>query len=692
MVKLWGKRKFISDMMALEGSVKKMDAAASGGVLGAGSRRSKKGLGVIGKYASIATKSVAGMGAAFVAIGATKVVGDMMNFEQAIQSAGVAAGMSDKQIKGLQKGAMDIAETTRWGNTEVANSMLEIAKAGKGSVPEINKFAKGAALLAQATGSDLVSSTDTMISTMAQFELGANNADSVANLLTKTANATQIDIADIASSLKYAGPVAKTFGTNLQDTLIAISIMGQSGIKASQAGTTLRASMVRLIKPTKIAKGALKDMGLNAEQLRSKNGLLPLPQLLAKIRGAYNRMGKAGKGAQAKADIAQIIGREPLSGFLTLLTHGEKGWKKYTKAIVKNGNTAAKQGERQQQTIQAQLSQTGNYLENQLMRPIMKYSPQIQQFFKDLRDPKSSLRKTLQPFIDTLSILFGIIWDAVKIVLPDFITLIVIVSKVFKVLNKVLKFLKPILVPAVAIFITLAGTFGLVSRGVSIGIRVVRIFVKAWGWISRIFKASMFIKGIAFVAGIKSLWALRDVFIKVYEKVKEFFDKNAWAKFLLVFATWPFQMAKIWFGIGQAIIKGISDGIGSLAGSIGDFIWSLIPAPLRWVLEKMFGGGGGANALVTSGGGLGGVQARARTQEQIRAGTFVGPLTPSERKLAPKTNSVRRPAQPKQQQSPFTGGGGGSNPFTIQSNLFLDGKQVAQSVQKAGAKRRARGG
>ena len=55
----------------------------------------------------------------------------------------------------------------------------------------------------------------------------------------------------LGESFKYAAPVAGSIGISAEDTSVALGLMANAGIKASQAGTSLRTGLTNLAKPTK---------------------------------------------------------------------------------------------------------------------------------------------------------------------------------------------------------------------------------------------------------------------------------------------------------------------------------------------------------------------------------------------------------------------------------------------------------
>jgi TP901 family phage tail tape measure protein len=63
----------------------------------------------------------------------------------------------------------------------------------------------------------------------------------------------------MAESYKYVAPLANTLGIEVTDLNVAIGLLGDNGIKAGQAGTTLKTGLSRLVKPTKQIKKVMDE-------------------------------------------------------------------------------------------------------------------------------------------------------------------------------------------------------------------------------------------------------------------------------------------------------------------------------------------------------------------------------------------------------------------------------------------------
>ncbi|MEJ7217862.1 phage tail tape measure protein, partial [Staphylococcus caprae] len=82
----------------------------------------------------------------------------------------------------------------------------------------------------------------------------------------------------MGEALKYAGTPAHSLGMSLEDTSSAIMAMSNAGLKGEQAGTTLRASLIRLAKPTKASQKAMDELGISLTD--SKGKFVGMPALV----------------------------------------------------------------------------------------------------------------------------------------------------------------------------------------------------------------------------------------------------------------------------------------------------------------------------------------------------------------------------------------------------------------------------
>ena len=143
------------------------------------------------------------------------------------------------------------------------------------------------------------------------------------------AAASAISAEDLAQSMKLVGPVANLAGQSLQATTTEIALLGNAGLKATEAGTGLRGVLASLESPGKKAQAALDALGITAKD--SAGNLLPLDQIMTQLKDS---------GANA-SDMFKIFGRESSAAAAVLMNNAGPAWAAMTTEI-QNSEGAAK--------------------------------------------------------------------------------------------------------------------------------------------------------------------------------------------------------------------------------------------------------------------------------------------------------------------------------------------------------------
>jgi TP901 family phage tail tape measure protein len=102
---------------------------------------------------------------------------------------------------------------------------------------------EGIVLASVASGDSLIEVGDIIAKTTRTFNLSATQSGYVADLLAQTANSTNSSITGLGESLKYIGPAAYAANQPLDDLMVLLGLLGDSGIQGSQAGTNLAAAL-----------------------------------------------------------------------------------------------------------------------------------------------------------------------------------------------------------------------------------------------------------------------------------------------------------------------------------------------------------------------------------------------------------------------------------------------------------------
>lgn len=218
-------------------------------------------------------KKMAGAGLAGTA-GFGLAIKTAADFQQ--QMSGVAAvvnGTGD-EMDALKQKALKLGADTSFSASEAASAIEELAKAGIGVEDILNGAAEGAVNLAAAGGVGLAEAATIASNAMNQFGIDASHVTDVADVLAGVANVSAADVDDLGQALQQSGAVAALAGLSFRDTSIALGEMADAGVRGSDAGTSLKTFLNRLIPVTDKQRAKFQELGLVTYRLADANKAL----------------------------------------------------------------------------------------------------------------------------------------------------------------------------------------------------------------------------------------------------------------------------------------------------------------------------------------------------------------------------------------------------------------------------------
>ena len=255
------------------------------------------------------------------------------DFEAQMSRVQAIAGATQEELEKLTDQAIELGAETSFSASEAAAGMENLASAGF-TTNEIIKAMPGLLDLAASSGAELATASEIAASAIRGFGLEATEAGHVADIFAEASARTNAQVEDMGEAMKYVAPVAKTVGLTIEETAAAIGIMSDAGIKGSQAGTTLRSGLVRIVKPTKQVRDAMEE--LNVEFYNSDGTMKSLTKIIEDLQKSTEGLTDETKN-QA---LAQIFGTEALSGMLALVNKGSDELEDMTKQFKKADGAA----------------------------------------------------------------------------------------------------------------------------------------------------------------------------------------------------------------------------------------------------------------------------------------------------------------------------------------------------------------
>jgi TP901 family phage tail tape measure protein len=286
----------------------------------------QKRIGQMGSSMTSLGTKMAGLGAATLAPFAL-AVRQGSAFQSTLLNIKASTGATATELDSLKAAALQMSAAMGVGPTQITQSFLELLKAGMSVEQVLGGAGKAAVEFAGVGQMDVAAAGVVMADAMKVFGV---TADVAANALSSAADASSTSIEGISQAFSQVSSVAALANQSLGDTSAALAILANAGIKGSDAGTSLKTMLLRLMAPADEAVGALDAIGLSVSSFRNADGSMkPLIDIIGTLNGALGGMDQA-----AKDDIfRQIFGSDAIRAAAVLTSTGVEGFNAMTGAM-----------------------------------------------------------------------------------------------------------------------------------------------------------------------------------------------------------------------------------------------------------------------------------------------------------------------------------------------------------------------
>ena len=360
------------------------------------------------------TLPIVGLGAA-----AVKTAAD---FDSAMSEVSAISGATGTDFELLRDKAAEMGAKTKFSASESAEAMKYMAMAGW-KTEDMLEGIEGIMNLAAASGENLGSVSDIVTDALTAFGLSAKDSAHFSDVLAAASNNANTNVSMLGESFKYVAPVAGALGFSVEDTSVALGLMANSGIKASQAGTALRTTLTNMAKPTDDMQYAMDALGVSLtdgegnmksfmdimKDLRSgfkggqitqeeykesydrltqewQNGTLKTKDYAKALNQLRIKLDGTTEAEQAEL-AAMLAGKEGMSGLLAIVNTSDEDFQKLSDSIYAADGTAQKMADTMLDNLGGQLTILKSTLEgiaisfgDILMPAIRKVTEKLQEF------------------------------------------------------------------------------------------------------------------------------------------------------------------------------------------------------------------------------------------------------------------------------------------------------------------------
>ncbi len=344
---------------------------------------------------SIALSTASALKSAMIGIGgevasaAKAAVSVGTEYTAAMSEVKAISGATEEEYTRLAEKAREMGATTIFSASDAADALKYMAMAGWDTESMLAGI-DGVLNLAASSGENLGTVSDIVTDAMTAFGMEASEAGHFADVLAAASSAANTNVSMMGETFKYVAPVAGALGYSVEDISVAIGLMANSGIKAGQAGTALRAALSRLVKPTDQVEAAMQRLGLgvtdeesglvlyNAALTDAEGNMLPLSETIEVLREAFSGLTEAEQASEA----ATLFGQEAMSGMLAIINASDDDYKTLTKRINEAAGAAESMAEIMTDNLEGDLAELSSAWEEAQLT-----------FFEDANNP---LRKVTQ--------------------------------------------------------------------------------------------------------------------------------------------------------------------------------------------------------------------------------------------------------------------------------------------------------
>lgn len=360
------------------------EAKQSASVLGSQFQAAGDKIKEVGENIKGVGDKIAGVGKDVTAKVTTPIIGAFgaavkttMDFDSQMSKVSAISGATGEDFQALRDKAREMGADTKYSATEAAEAFEYMGMAGW-KTDQMMSGIPGILNLAAASGEELGTTSDIVTDALTAFGMGAEDAGRFADILAAASTNANTNVSMMGESFKYVAPVAGALGYSAEDVSVALGLMANSGIKASQAGTSLRNMFQRMAKPTKESQAAMDRLGISLAdgegnmysfrdimgQLRESFANINMPaeeyekildnldsqlesgdMTQSKYNSALEELNKQAFGAEGaeKARAAAMLGgARAMSGLLAIANASEEDFDKLTSAIDNSSDSFAK--------------------------------------------------------------------------------------------------------------------------------------------------------------------------------------------------------------------------------------------------------------------------------------------------------------------------------------------------------------
>lgn len=340
-------------------------------------------------------------------------------FEDSVKGlASILQESSDSYvIRDLADYFEELGTQSAYSATEIAKNAQILANAGYES-DQIKDSIKIIGELAAGTGEDFETMANIVVDGLAAFGMSSQEATRFSDALAKSAISSNTNITQMGEAFKYVGAVAGTMGYSVESVGVAMGAMANQGVKASNAGTTLRSIISRLATNTSKARDSIEELGIsffdadgNARPLVGTLGADGLAGTADDTTGVLDelRAAMAGMNDEQKSTIEKAVaGQRGLAGLAAIVNTSTDDWNKLKQEVQECNGTVEQMADTRLDSYSGDVKKLKNQWEQTASTMYQEVEPSLRKVVRALTNLmktdffKKDVKKIASGFGDAL--------------------------------------------------------------------------------------------------------------------------------------------------------------------------------------------------------------------------------------------------------------------------------------------------
>ena len=329
-----------------------------------------------------------------VSVGLADTINTYKDFEAAMSQVQAISGSTQSDLTRLTAKAKEMGSTTKFTAAESAEAFNYMAMAGWNAEQMMGGI-EGILNLAAASGEDLGTTSDIVTDALTAFGLKASDATHFSDVLAQASSSANTDVGMMGETFKYVASMAGSLSYSIEDVALMTGLMANSGIKSTQAGTSLNSVLTRLATNSSGAADAIAALGVNFYD--SAGNARPLGTVMGELREATKGMNQ-----EQKSNLANTVaGMEAQKGLLAILNASEEDYNKLADAISNADGASKRMSDTMMDNLSGDITlfqsavdglkiSLGERMSNSWLRDIVQWLtaqvPKAEQLFSDAMD------------------------------------------------------------------------------------------------------------------------------------------------------------------------------------------------------------------------------------------------------------------------------------------------------------------